>query len=344
MSDEEKKLETTSLEDNNTEEIIDDSNITKDEIIEESNTNEDETTDITYDEAKNVSIDEDKDLVIENPIEDDKTDSLEDNINSEENSVETLDNDITTEEASLVSDEEVSLEENEENEISLEENNQEENDYDEYEPENEYEDDGEYEEHDESTNSYDYDDEEENHNETNTDLLIRIHDLSNQIDVLKARLDSFEKRFNESDDAIINSANEVYKRADSDAKKKEGSRLGGAGLSLSIIFLIIGLIIGTVFAGIAVYCKAAIDNGMDPNDLSIIVTVGKICGYLSYGVLGFLGLGLLFSILGIIFSKKKGKAIAGLIISAVGITYLIIILFMPNLYLSLASLFKSSSN
>lgn len=83
---------------------------------------------------------------------------------------------------------------------------------------------------------------------------------------------------------------------------------------------------------------------MDPNDLSIIVTVGNICGYLSYGVLGFLGLGLLFSILGIIFSKKKGKAIAGLIISAVGITYLIIILFMPNLYLSLASLFKSSSN
>ncbi len=180
---------------------------------------------------------------------------------------------------------------------------------------------------DESNDSNEESNEED---QSNYALLLKIHDLNNQIDILKSRLDNFEKRFNTEDDAIINSANAVYKTADIEARKREGGRLGNVGLAITIIFFILGIVVVGAYAVLYTVVEAMIKAGSPEKDYEALMMAAKILRYASFGVLGFAGLGFLFCLLGIFISKRKGTAIAGIIIGLFSLAFMIIILFVPQ--------------
>lgn len=197
---------------------------------------------------------------------------------------------------------------------------------------NESEDESETNDLDNETEDESNDDDKESNEEdqSNYALLLKIHDLNNQIDILKSRLDNFEKRFNTEDDAIINSANAVYKTADIEARKREGGRLGNVGLAITIIFFILGIVVVGAYAVLYTVVEAMIKAGSPEKDYEALMMAAKILRFASFGVLGFAGLGFLFCLLGIFISKRKGTAIAGVIIGLFSLAFMIIILFVPQ--------------
>ena len=147
--------------------------------------------------------------------------------------------------------------------------------------------------------SNDSDDEESNEeDQSNYALLLKIHDLNNQIDILKSRLDNFEKKFNTEDDAIINSANAVYKTADIEARKREGGRLGNVGLAITIIFFILGIVVVGAYAVLYTVVEGMIKANSPEKDYEALMMAANILRFASFGVLGFAGLGFLFCLLG----------------------------------------------
>ena len=197
---------------------------------------------------------------------------------------------------------------------------------------NESEDESEANDLDNETEDESNDDDKESNEEdqSNYALLLKIHDLNNQIDILKSRLDNFEKRFNTEDDAIINSANAVYKTADIEARKREGGRLGNVGLAITIIFFILGIVVVGAYAVLYTVVEAMIKAGSPEKDYEALMMAAKILRFASFGVLGFAGLGFLFCLLGIFISKRKGTAIAGVIIGLFSLAFMIVILFVPQ--------------
>ena len=316
--------------DDTLDETIDDNSLNE-EDIDDNTIESDSSEEVTSDDSSEDSIDyleestlNSEDEVYEENIEDEV---IEDEALTEDNIKANIEDDNTSDD--IESNEEVTSDEDSNIDSDEGDTSDDEND-DSYESENESEtndlDDGNDDEESNDSN----DDESNEEDQSNYALLLKIHDLNNQIDILKSRLDNFEKRFNTEDDAIINSANAVYKTADIEARKREGGRLGNVGLAITIIFFILGIVVVGAYAVLYTVVEAMIKAGSPEKDYEALMMAAKILRYASFGVLGFAGLGFLLCLLGIFISKRKGTAIAGIIIGLFSLAFMIIILFVPQ--------------
>jgi hypothetical protein len=98
----------------------------------------------------------------------------------------------------------------------------------------------------------------------------------------------------------------------------------------STIFFILGIVVVGAYAVLYTVVEGMIKAGSPEKDYEALMMASKILRFASFGVLGFAGLGFLFCLLGIFISKRKGTAIAGIIIGLLSLAFMIIILFVPQ--------------
>ena len=101
-------------------------------------------------------------------------------------------------------------------------------------------------------------------------------------------------------------------------------------ITITIIFFILGIVVVGAYAVLYTVVEAMIKAGSPEKDYEALMMAAKILRYASFGVLGFAGLGFLLCLLGVFISKRKGTAIAGIIIGLFSLAFMIIILFVPQ--------------